>query len=328
MIKKKIKIKWFTLVELIIVITILAILWTIAFMSYWSITWNARDSKRLTELSMLDNGLTLSLSQIWILPEVEDESWILKIWEDERIIARRWVVWENTSRALKFSDIPLDPLTKEKFVYVRSENWMFYEVSIYWENSKYANSNFILNKTYANEENKIIFRKWNFGCIYFSWEKGVVLPNLTFSWNWNILNDDNNFNNEIKFADWWRFVNIKHTSLYKKINNNDLAIKLIWWFTKDDIWNKEVFEKIWCIKELEKRWFLDEDSWWGWGWEWELWTWQLSFHNIYYDEDLTIKDIIYNQSQNLIIAWWSIQTWWGFSQLRPIILSLCLSSIA
>jgi len=43
--------KWFTLVELIVVITILAILWTIAFISLGSYTTLARNAVRLDGIS-------------------------------------------------------------------------------------------------------------------------------------------------------------------------------------------------------------------------------------------------------------------------------------
>lgn len=49
--------KWFTLVELIIVITILAVLGTIGLVSYQWFTSDARDSKRVSDISSLWNAL-------------------------------------------------------------------------------------------------------------------------------------------------------------------------------------------------------------------------------------------------------------------------------
>jgi prepilin-type N-terminal cleavage/methylation domain-containing protein len=43
-------IRWFTLVELVVVITILAILWTVALLAFRWYSWDARNSKRITDL--------------------------------------------------------------------------------------------------------------------------------------------------------------------------------------------------------------------------------------------------------------------------------------
>lgn len=55
--------KAFTLVELIIVITILAILATIGFMSYQSYTADARNSKRVNDISSLQSKLEISVAK-------------------------------------------------------------------------------------------------------------------------------------------------------------------------------------------------------------------------------------------------------------------------
>jgi prepilin-type N-terminal cleavage/methylation domain-containing protein len=60
---KNIKKQWFTLVELIVVITILAILWSIAFISLQGYSADARNSKRTSDLNSLISGITTSLAQ-------------------------------------------------------------------------------------------------------------------------------------------------------------------------------------------------------------------------------------------------------------------------
>lgn len=56
---KNIKKQWFTLVELIVVITILAILWSIAFISLQGYSADARNSKRTSDLGSLQSSLTV-----------------------------------------------------------------------------------------------------------------------------------------------------------------------------------------------------------------------------------------------------------------------------
>jgi prepilin-type N-terminal cleavage/methylation domain-containing protein len=53
----------FTLVELIVVITILAILGTIAFASFQGVTRYARNSARAADLSLIRSSLELFVSQ-------------------------------------------------------------------------------------------------------------------------------------------------------------------------------------------------------------------------------------------------------------------------
>lgn len=58
--------KAFTLVELIVVITILAILWTIGFISIQNYSKEARDSKRLTDVRSLLTKLSLEQTTSWL----------------------------------------------------------------------------------------------------------------------------------------------------------------------------------------------------------------------------------------------------------------------
>ena len=57
--------KWFTLVELIVVITILAILGTIAFISLQGYSADARNSKRVSDLGSIGSAISVKLTQ-WV----------------------------------------------------------------------------------------------------------------------------------------------------------------------------------------------------------------------------------------------------------------------
>ncbi len=60
---KNIKKQWFTLVELIVVITILAILWSIAFISLQGYSSDARNSKRSSDLNSIISAMSTQLAQ-------------------------------------------------------------------------------------------------------------------------------------------------------------------------------------------------------------------------------------------------------------------------
>ncbi|MDD4151344.1 MAG: prepilin-type N-terminal cleavage/methylation domain-containing protein, partial [Candidatus Gracilibacteria bacterium] len=66
------KTKAFTLVELIIVITILAILRTIGFMSFQTYTGDSRDTKRKTDLGVIRKGLEIYQMKNQKLPDPDN----------------------------------------------------------------------------------------------------------------------------------------------------------------------------------------------------------------------------------------------------------------
>jgi prepilin-type N-terminal cleavage/methylation domain-containing protein len=65
---KQTNFKWFTLVELIVVITIIAILWTIAFITLQWYSAQARDSKRLSDIQNIKKSLELFSLNTWKYP--------------------------------------------------------------------------------------------------------------------------------------------------------------------------------------------------------------------------------------------------------------------
>ena len=141
----------FTLVELIVVITILAILWTIAFISLQWFSKDARNSARSTDLKNIEKVLTLDQVTNWeyVLPSNAQQvtySWA-EVWT-------QWTFWEETRKQLwtqaQISEVPTDPLTWNEYTYsvlnTRQEiqlAWVFE-----WDYYGYNNLN-KLNNTYA-----------------------------------------------------------------------------------------------------------------------------------------------------------------------------------
>ncbi len=88
------KFLWFTLVELIVVITILVILWTIAFLNLWGFSGSARDSARISNLANLQKGLNVYQVRTWTYPMPESSVAITASWTP---IGYQWfakdIVW-------------------------------------------------------------------------------------------------------------------------------------------------------------------------------------------------------------------------------------------
>ncbi|MBB1565329.1 prepilin-type N-terminal cleavage/methylation domain-containing protein, partial [Candidatus Gracilibacteria bacterium] len=140
--KKK---KAFTLVELIIVITILAVLAAIAFLNLNGYTGDARDSVRVSDLKNIQKTVELSLGEGNLLP-IPDELKTEKI-ELQELPGVKWqegLFGDESIKELRdLSQVPLDPKTKSKYRYLVSENRQNYYLEVELENgSKYILTNY------------------------------------------------------------------------------------------------------------------------------------------------------------------------------------------
>jgi len=92
------KLKWFTVIEIVIAISILTILGTLWFVQISSYLWNARDATRLTNVTNIINSFELHITW-WANLPVPD-NW-REITYDGTTLWTQWVFWENTSRAIE-----------------------------------------------------------------------------------------------------------------------------------------------------------------------------------------------------------------------------------
>jgi len=142
----------FTLVELIVVITILAILWTIAFISFQWFKTSARDSARISDLRNIEKWLELIVTKDVLLPEPAEKITITNSWET---IWYQWKMTKNLAWTIWVNWELVDPLTQANYIYSVDKNFKKYQVLWYLENSKNTamlkNNNFLVNTTYAEE---------------------------------------------------------------------------------------------------------------------------------------------------------------------------------
>ena len=105
----------FTLVELIVVITILSILWTIAFISIQWYSSISRDSVRLADLSNISKSLEIFYVQSWKYPIPSDYVSVEYQWAE---VWKQWKIWESVLTNLKTLDkTPVDPLSNSFYTY-------------------------------------------------------------------------------------------------------------------------------------------------------------------------------------------------------------------
>ena len=148
--------KAFTLVELIIVVTIIAILATIWFISYSGYSENLKDTVRKTDVKTISKALEFKLSKGLLLPAPDNISWE---------ITEKWVkfkigeLWDqsHTELASDLAQLPIDPVDKTHYKYAISENWRYYIVVATlnnWQEYKYSNLVLADNSSKNNWENK------------------------------------------------------------------------------------------------------------------------------------------------------------------------------
>lgn len=105
----------FTLVELIVVITILAVLGTIAFVSFQWYSQSARDSVRISDLKNIQKALTFHFIESNNYPVPTSPENITFSWST---VWQQGTVWENVIQKLRrLTSIPVDPLTGTQYAY-------------------------------------------------------------------------------------------------------------------------------------------------------------------------------------------------------------------
>jgi prepilin-type N-terminal cleavage/methylation domain-containing protein len=160
MIKQKTNKQAFTLVELIVVITILAILWTIAFISLQWYSKDARNSVRVSDMSRLKTSLELFQLDAWKYPITSDWVKITFSWSE---VWTQWEFWIDTfNNVEKLDKIPTDPLTDRKYVYSTTNTRQEYQLAWISEWEGLALSNWLLNQSLAWNKIATLNIKWNY----------------------------------------------------------------------------------------------------------------------------------------------------------------------
>ncbi len=104
----------FTLVELIVVVTIIAILGTVWFISYSNYLLWARDSSRISQVTRISDALQVH-STASSLP-IPDNA--VRLENNAILFAYQWTLWENTLQTINYSSSAKDPKDNTPFTYL------------------------------------------------------------------------------------------------------------------------------------------------------------------------------------------------------------------
>lgn len=154
--------KAFTLVELIVVITLLAILWTIAFISLQGYGKDSRNTVRTTDTKLIKKALWIYIATNSKYPDPDD---FTNVTYSGSTLWKQWTFWNNAFVKLKsLSNIPVDLIFKNEYDYSVLNNWHKFELATvmeWWLTSNINNN--ILNKANALSNNDVVsYVSWDY----------------------------------------------------------------------------------------------------------------------------------------------------------------------
>lgn len=150
------KVKAFTLVEMIVSITILSILGTIAYNSYIWHAQNSRDSIRLSDMNSIEKWLSVTKLRDWKYPLPDDYININSSWT---ILNYQGEIAKNTLNKIAITSWWIDPLLWDYYTYMTDINAVKYQILIYLESELAQLYN--TTNTYASYVDKIPKLTWD-----------------------------------------------------------------------------------------------------------------------------------------------------------------------
>jgi len=235
--------KGFTLVELIVVISILSILGTIWFVMLWGYNKDARDAKRLADISNIEKSMELFFTKEWAYPDPTSFTSVTYSWAE---VWNQWTIWDDVVGLLwNINYKPVDPLTKSEYSYSLLNTGEKYELGVLLEWNILAS---VLPNAYAAISKKwFSFVRWNFnkaivevstwGLIYALAIPTIIVSDLTSPDIMNIIASKrlayNGYSNipetysKLWYKTQWWFdfnsINPTNTILYQWTNISELS---------------------------------------------------------------------------------------------------------
>jgi prepilin-type N-terminal cleavage/methylation domain-containing protein len=154
--------KAFTLVELIVTITIVSVLATIAFVSFQWYRVSARDSVRLSDMWVLNNTLNYYHANNLYLPDPSELYDVTYSWT---IVWSQWIFWQSMLESVQnMNQIPTDPLTGLPYTYSVLNNKQEFQIAwiLEWNQTAFINSSITPQAYVADNNTARAIIKWNY----------------------------------------------------------------------------------------------------------------------------------------------------------------------
>ncbi len=145
----KLKTSGFTLVELLVVITILAILGTIAYISLVGYTKDARNSIRISDMKLIEKSMSVFTSVQWFYPSPDSAT---DVTYSGSTVTTQWIFGSWVLGIVRgMSEAPLDPTLKLPYSYAVTSDRQQYQLGGVFEWGLFAQNNPVIPQTYAFE---------------------------------------------------------------------------------------------------------------------------------------------------------------------------------
>lgn len=231
--------------ELIVVITIVAILGTIWFMSYQWYAKSARDSTRLSDLKIISKALEYYKIDRNKYPLPSNSLPVNFSWS---VVWHQWTIWESVSQELKrLTSIPVDPLTWNEYTYSRTHKkseyqlWAIFETDLNWYLSNVESS-------YAGTKRAIAYVKWYYNQKTIWIQIGTTMYILAVP---TIINWDMSIQDIEELIRQWKLV--VHGKYNLPDSYKDSDYDTAWW------WNMNVVNT-WSL--IVYSWSVSDLTWW------------------------------------------------------------------
>ncbi len=157
---------WFTLIELIVVISVITILTSLWIYSFFWYIQDANDSKRITDIQAIKMHLdSYRRNHSYLYPAWEWGSWTTQIMSGADIIASQSYFNEGLTGKIWMPKVLTDPKTKLPYLYSISRDRTSYQITATLENqTNLISYHPFINTTYADEinYNLIAYVEWTF----------------------------------------------------------------------------------------------------------------------------------------------------------------------
>ncbi len=307
----------FTLVELIVVITILAILWTIAFISLQWYSRDTRNSVRISDLSNINKMIWVKIAETWKVPAPEDYVEITASWT---VLNYQWKAWEKVLDILWVFNWWKDPLDETYYTYSTNTNLTKYQLLWFLEWDSLSSNLNMLETTNAESDlsAREIKTKWDD-----LWIVIDFVTNEPVTETVDILNTTDTYktvfaSEEIVEWTWWELFTHFYNRSEELLEDKNFAKEddsLVLYFDMETTtmsWTELVFKDLsqywhnWSLGSSYVPWWINTKNW---KWTELLWTWWVvvdAFEELKSD-GLTINVLF--KSNNLVQKKSSEEAW-------------------